>query len=94
MLNLPDETVARLATQLIEHVAANPGQYGRIRCARLLRDTLEAEGEPVMLRDVVDVVDATIALELVTRTPGPRPTLVLTERGLVVLQNLPDGARA
>ncbi len=85
------EAVARAALGL---VASHPGQFGRLRTARVIAGyAVDHDGPAVTstttpyasvaidwtIRDTVALIDATINGGLLTQTAGPRPTLVFTQ---------------
>lgn len=83
------------AHAMLRLVADMPGQMGRLRVARVVggytvRSADEALVErlghyavehPGGLREIVELVDALIAGQLMAQTMGQRPTLVLTRAG-------------
>jgi hypothetical protein len=92
------------AHAVLELAATHPGQFGRLRCSRLItghpvpidNETTESTHPYTgivndwTLRDAVDLIDALLAGGLLTQTIGARPTLVLTRAGHRALDALQD----
>ena len=92
-----EQTSAEVAAHaILELVATHPGQFGRLRTARLVAGYAVPLDDPDVvastspytsvvlhwpLRDTVLLTDALIDGGLITQTTGMRPTLVLTRAG-------------
>lgn len=92
-----EQTSAEVAAHaILELVATHPGQFGRLRTARLVSGYAVPLDDPDVvasttpytsvvvhwpLRDAVMLADALISGGLIAQTTGMRPTLVLTRAG-------------
>ena len=101
--NGPDIAATEAAAHAMLRVVADmPGQMGRLRVARVVGGyTVRAADEELVerlsryavehpggLREIVELVDALIAGQLLAQTVGQRPTLVLTRAGYRALEAL------
>lgn len=90
----PDHNAETVAFALLRLVGAYPGQFGRLRCARIVCGApIPREDDPAevyafaitglawTLRETVELVDAMLNGGLFAQTKGARPALVLTRAG-------------
>lgn len=95
------------AHAILELVATHPGQFGRLRTARIVAGYAVPINDEDMaqnlapftaivkhwtIRDTVDLVDAMVSGALLAQTSGIRPTLVLTRAGHRALDALQAAA--
>ena len=102
-------TAERAAHNALALIANHPGQFGRLRCARIVGGfsvnfdspetaaTIAPHASVVLnwsLRAMVDLIDALLHGGLLAQTTGQRPTLVLTRAGFRALDALDPPTQA